>query len=286
MLDILLSVYLSLQEIDVSPVSEQIALKSIVKEDLSAPPLVSQEISYNNFSSKSILSMDVNTGIPLFAFNEKKQLSIASLTKLMTALIILENYALDEKVSIDARALEVEGVKIWLWAGDILTVENLLKALLIPSANDAALALAFHHSGDVLPFTDTMNRRARELGMMNTSYSNPHGLDQNGNYSTAKDLLILISRLWKYPIFQDIVSMKQANISSKYIAKKRVKNTNKFLNNDIRGVKTGTTEEAGQCLLLYIERDQRSFFTVVLGSEDRYEDSEVLINGIFDHIIW
>jgi serine-type D-Ala-D-Ala carboxypeptidase (penicillin-binding protein 5/6) len=286
MLDILLSVYLSSQEIDVSPVSEQVVLQSVLKEPLSAPPLISQQMSYNDFSSKSILSMDAKTGIPLFSFNENKQLSIASLTKLMTALIILENYSLDEMVSIDSRALSVEGVKLWLLSGDMMTIENLLKALLIPSANDAALALAFHHSGDVLSFTYEMNRRAAELGMMHTAYSNPHGLDQKRNYSTAKDLLTLVSRLWKYPIFQEIVSMKQSTVVSKYLSKKRVKNTNKLLGGEIRGVKTGTTEAAAQCLLLYIERDQKSFFTVVLGSQDRYNDSRSLINGVFNHIIW
>ncbi|MBT4936900.1 D-alanyl-D-alanine carboxypeptidase [Candidatus Peregrinibacteria bacterium] len=286
MLDILFSLYIGSSSISSSENSELFLNEFHTSYSLSVSPTVSKEINSDRMSAGSFYSIDENSGVPLFSLNENKELPMASLTKLMTALIILENHTLDEMVIVSRMATEVEGVRAWLLKGEELSVGNLLKALLIPSANDAAIALAEHHSGTLDVFVKEMNTRAQELAMTHTSYKNPHGLDDDGHYSSSKDLLMLVKMLWNFPVFQEIVAMKKADIHTSYTPKRTLRSTNKLLSEEVRGVKTGTTKNAGQCLLLYVEKDRRSFFTVVLGSENRYDDSTILIDGIFEHIIW
>lgn len=285
MLDILFSLYLS-SSINSSENSELFLNNVDFSYTVNAIPEVSEEFNSDALSSKNFYSIDEKSSAPLYSLNQDKEVAPASLTKLMTALIILESHQLDEQVVISRAATEVDGIRAWLLQGEQLSLKNLLEALLIPSGNDAAIALAEYHSGDLETFVSEMNLRAKELMMTHTAYKNPHGLDEDGHYSSGKDLLTLVQALWKFPIFQEIVATKNTSIQTSYAQKKTLKNTNKLLSDEVRGVKTGTTKNAGQCLLLYVERDRRSFFTVVLGSENRYDDSRKLIDGIFENVVW
>ncbi|MCC7432302.1 D-alanyl-D-alanine carboxypeptidase, partial [Candidatus Peregrinibacteria bacterium] len=141
--------------------------------------------------AKSVLSLDLETGKVLFENGPDQELPMASLTKLMTALVILDNHDLNEIVTIDKRATQVEPAKIYLKAGEQFTIRDLFKGLFIKSANDVALALAYHDSQDLDTFVEKMNKKAQEIGLKNTQFKNPTGLDLEGQYSTANDLAIL-----------------------------------------------------------------------------------------------
>jgi D-alanyl-D-alanine carboxypeptidase len=177
---------------------------------------------------------------------------MASLTKIMTALLILENHGLNEIVTVDSDFSGELGVRIWLRQYEKMTVGDLLKGLLIPSAGDAAVALADYHSGSVEAFVEAMNARARELNLADTHFMNPVGLDEEDHYSSAFDLAILSKYALRIPAFRNIVRMDRATVSSvdgKF--HHSFDSTNYLLNSylDIQGVKTGTTDGAGASLI-------------------------------------
>ncbi len=236
--------------------------------------------------ARSYLSVEKNSNVILFEKESNKKLPMASLTKLMTVLLILENHKLGETVYISRNATQAIGSKVWLYSGDSLSVLSLLKAALIKSWNDSAVALAEHHSSSVDKFVKEMNNRAKELNMINTNFKNPHGLDDDEHYSSARDILILTRVLWKYRIFRNIVKTKEANITTYTGRNIKLKNTNKLLSSEIKGVKTGTTDEAGQCLVLYVDKDNRQFFTIVLWSYQRFSDSKKFIDTIWKYTQW
>ena len=253
--------------------------------EVSNIPTITEKNS-NHLSAISYLSVDVDSNMTLYEKNAEAPLPMASLTKIMTALLILENHDIREIATVPESAIYTVGSKIWLHARERISVYNLLKGLLIPSGNDAAIALAVFHSGSVEAFVDEMNERAKSLRMTNTQFQNPHGLHGDNHYSSSKDLLVLVRAAWKFPIFRKIVSKKNAEIYSLTNSLRKVKNTNKLLSDEIKGIKTGTTKEAGQCLLLYTEKDGHKVFTVVLGSINRYEDSQVFLDDIWKNIQW
>ncbi len=284
MLELLFSIYLTNTEIQENSSPEFFLKQSHTIEVSSIPKVISSIDAI--LSAESYLAVDTESNVKIFGKNSEKQLPIASLTKLMTALIILENHDLDEIVIVPKNALEVEGKKLWLLANERITVENLLKGLLVTSGNDSAIALAQHHSKSVENFLNDMNLRAYELQMKNSYFKNPHGLDMNGHYSSSEDLIILIQSLWKFKNFREIVSMKTAKVYSLSQPTRVIDNTNKLLSNEVKGIKTGTTDAAGQCLALYVEKDGHKIFTVVLGSKKRFDDSSKLLDEIWNNIDW
>ncbi|MCC6169716.1 MAG: D-alanyl-D-alanine carboxypeptidase [Caldilineaceae bacterium] len=199
-------------------------------------------------------------------------LAPASLTKLMTALLVFERADLDATVTIEARDL-VGDASMGLAAGEEVTVTDLLWGLLVPSGNDAAMALARYMAGSAGDFIDLMNARAVELGLSHSHFVNPHGLDALGHMSSAADLLAITQKLWGYPLFRAMVGT--ASITQ---AGHALVNTNEWLTTfaGVTGVKTGTTDAAGECLIASVEREGRAVLLVVLGSEDRYGDAERL----------
>lgn len=251
---------------------------------VSAPP-ETRTVATAEITAGSILIFDLANNGEVFAQAADTERPIASLTKLMTALIILENHALDEVVKIPGGILTVEGKKAWLMENERITVENLLKILLISSANDAALALAIFDSGSEAAFVEKMNARATTLGLVHTHFQNSHGLDEEEHYSSARDLALLTAFLLRErrSVFREIINTKEAVVSSVSGNVYPLETTNDLLYSDpyVFGVKTGTTDEAGECLISLIKRDGREILFVVLGSTARFRDTEVLTKEFF-----
>jgi len=219
----------------------------------------------------------------LASFNADEPRPMASVTKMMTALVTLENVGLDERVPITETADAVGESEVGLVAGeDPWSVQDLITALLVRSANDAAVALAEYVGGDVAGFADMMNLKARQLGLENTSFVNPHGLDDPNQFSSARDLLTIARAGMDNATFAQIVQTRSARLpddpedGSERIAVA----TNQLLETypGTIGVKTGITDLAGRSLAAAAERDGRRLYVVVLGSEDHFLDVARLLD--------
>lgn len=223
-------------------------------------------------TAESYLVYDLTGDRPLFAQAEDVARPPASLTKLMTALLAFERADLRATVEILPEDL-VGGATMGLAAGDVVTVTDLLWGVLLPSGNDAASALARHLGGSVDAFVDEMNRRAAALGMDQSHFENPHGLDTAGHVSSADDLLLVTRALWQYPLFRTMVGTARVQWNGRTLV-----NTNEWLTTQpgATGVKTGTTDNAGECLVAAIEQGGRTLLIVILGSTQRYADAGAL----------
>ena len=236
----------------------------------------------DSVTSRAVVIFDEDTDQVLMDINGDVALPPASLTKLMTALLILEESNLQDQVTMIGADL-IGGANMGAQAGESYTVEQLLWGLLIPSANEAAMALARHHSGQVHVFVQRMNLRAQELGLTNTTFVNPEGFDEDGHRASAKDLLTLSRLLWQNPLFREIVGTSSVTLGGRFS-----RTTNELLGVDpqVNGVKTGTTLEAGQCLILSIDRDGHQFYIAVMNSQDRFADARVLKAKIEENYVW
>lgn len=221
----------------------------------------------------------------LFSKKAETERAPASTTKIMTAILTLERCALDEVVTISRNASRVGGSQVGLKEGEKHSVEELLWSLLLVSGNDAAIALAEHVAGSVEKFAIYMNTRARELGCQNTNFVNPHGLSAPGHYSSVYDLALMTAHALQYPFFQEMVSVKEKEIPWSQSWDRYLKNTNKLLwiLEGADGVKTGTTNLAGACLVSSASKDGRQLIAVVLNSRDRWVESARLLKWGFDN---
>ena len=215
--------------------------------------------------------------------NAEARLPMASTTKIMTALVALERCEFGELVEIDDSAIGVEGSSAYLKTGEVLTMEELLYALLLQSANDAAVAIACHIGGDVSGFADMMNDKAKALGLCDTHFTNPHGLDSGEHYTTAKDLAIIASAAMKNPDFKRIVSTYKRTFSTEERVRTYV-NHNKLLRmyEGCVGVKTGFTKKSGRCLVGAAERDGLTFITVTLDAPSDWNDHTKMLDFGFE----
>ena len=218
------------------------------------------------------------------------QVPMASTTKIMSALVALENGSLSDQVTISQNADSQEGSTAEVVAGDTVTLENLIYGMMLPSGNDAAMAVAEHFgSGNAQTFVDMMNAKAQELGMANTHYTSPNGLVDEGNYTTADDYLKLVSAAMENDEFRTVVSHKTytyTSLGNKLTA--TLENTNELLGSydGANGVKTGFTDAAGYCLVASAERDGEELYAVVFGSttqNSRFTDAEALLDWGFEH---
>ncbi len=233
-------------------------------------------------TARAALLADAQTGQVLLSLRADQPLPPASTTKMMTALIVLEHARPDEEVTVSADAL-IGDASMGLMAGERLTVEELLYGLLMVSGNDAAMALAEHVGGSFEAFVALMNRRAAEMGLLNTRFVNPHGLDAPGQLTSAADLLAIARAALAYDLFAKIVATPQARVAGRLLV-----NRNELLTTypGADGVKTGTTDAAGQCLVASATREGQRAIAVVLGSQDRYADSRVLLDHYFAYFGW
>ncbi len=244
-----------------------------------------------NIEAKSALVLDVETDFVLYSENSNEKMPIASLTKIMTALIILENIDLNDTVTISRNAFDTDGRKDDLAVNEKIKAEDLLKIMLIRSNNSAAVSLAEHTSGSVEEFVKLMNKKVELLGLKNTNFSNPTGFDSEENYSTAYDIAQLVDYVIDKPLIWEILRIQKLNLTSlDGNIKHNLKNTNLLLGRleDITGGKTGLTDEAGQCLALVIGNptDNHQIISVVLNAENRFLETEKLVRWIFGSYWW
>jgi serine-type D-Ala-D-Ala carboxypeptidase (penicillin-binding protein 5/6) len=208
----------------------------------------------------------------------------ASLTKIMTALVVLEKCRLDDVVTVSRGAARETGSRIGLRRGERLTVRDLLAATLIASANDAARALADHASGSQKAFVTLMNARAKGLKLQNTRFSNACGHDNARLYTSAHDLAILSEQALRNPLFADLVSRRVMRIATLKGGRSfHLKNKNRLIGRypGARGVKTGTTPRAGQCLVALAQRDDRRVLLVIMNSRSRWRTAPAMLDAAF-----
>jgi len=245
---------------------------SKIKEFSPIPILISDD-PYPVVSAQAVLAVDLNSGVSLYEKEPNKKLLPASTTKMVTALVAMEFYKDD--VVLEVKNIKVDGQKMGLQNGEKMTVKDLLYGLLVYSANDAAEVFAQNYPGGRDAFIKAMNDKAKELGLTDTEFVNPTGLDGNGIYTTAKDLSIIASEAMKDPRFAKIVGTKETvvqDISGKV--------------DGVLGVKTGWTENARENLVTYFEKDGKKIMIVVLGSQDRFGETEELISWINNSYMW
>lgn len=231
----------------------------------------------NYVEAKAECVMELNSRRVLYEARGDTRLPMASTTKIVTAATVLENVSdLKEKVEIPAQAAGVEGSSVYLKAGDVYTVEELLYGLMLRSGNDCAVALALHCSGSVARFASQMNETAQKAGALASRFENPHGLPQANHYTTAHDLSLITCYAMQNPVFRTIVS-------TRYYEPRHWKNKNKMLalyDGGI-GVKTGYTKEAGRCLVTAAKRDNMTLVCTVLNCPTTYERSAKLLDDAF-----
>jgi D-alanyl-D-alanine carboxypeptidase len=235
-------------------------------------------------SAKSAILIDAESLEVLYQKNAFTKLPMASTTKIMTALIALESGDVHRQVKIDPRALGTEGSSIYLEKDETLSMRELVYALLLASANDAATALAIHVCGSVEAFAERMNDIARSLGLRNTHFVNPHGLHDSDHYTTAYELALITREAARNDIFRKITSTQRTVIrrDSKESARLLV-NHNRLLSSygGCFGVKTGFTKTSGRCLVSAAERDGMTFIAVTLDAPDDWNDHRVMLDAAF-----
>ena len=227
--------------------------------------------------------IEVSSGRLLNGSNENLRLPMASTTKAMTALVVLENASLSDIVEIPPAAVGIEGSSVYLKKGERFTVEELLYALMLRSGNDAAVALAVHTSGSVEEFVRKMNERAALMGLKDTKFVNPHGLHDENHYTTAYELALIAAEGLRNPHFKRIVSTKNIVIDGEGHEKRYFANKNKILYNyeGATGVKTGFTRDSGRCLIASAERNGMEVVAVALNYYDYFELTARLMDEAF-----
>jgi len=255
--------------------------------DLIVRPIKIREIEPPVLSSYSAVVYDPLSKSLLFEKNSRDKVLIASTTKIATALVALANYKLSDILTV--KNINVSGQKMGLAWGEKISVENLLYGLLVYSANDAAEVLANDFPEGRVRFIEKMNRLKDDLGLKDTHFSNPTGLDETGHYSTAYDLALLGQVAMENPTFAKIVSTKQITVESEDgKIKHKLVNLNQLLETvpGIMGIKTGWTERAGENLVTEIERDGSRLIIVVMDSQDRFGDTRKLIDWVYNSFEW
>ena len=229
-------------------------------------------------SAKNAILYDAQTGRVLYEKQANTQGLIASTTKIMTALIVCEQTNVLDRVRIPQEAVGIEGSSMYLRADEVLTVQDLLYGLMLHSGNDAAVALAIYCGGTVEGFVELMNDKAHRLGMKNTQFANPNGLDSPGHYSTARDMAVLAAYAMENPIFAKTVSSKTVNIGNRVL-----RNHNKLLwrLEGADGVKTGFTKAAGRILVSSCTRNGRRLIAVTMNDGNDWQDHQQLMEKGF-----
>ncbi len=241
--------------------------------------------TFPQISAESYVVMDLKTGEVLFSDNEKTSLPIASTTKMMTALVVVEREEnLDKVVTVDAESCGIEGSSVNLYKGEKITLRDLLYALMLESANDAAVCLARASAGSVEAFANLMNEKAKEIGMTGSHFTNPHGLEDAEHYSTSLDLAKLWQCAMEYEVLREIVSTKTYKIEMETGDGYRfLSNHNKLLKSyeACIGGKTGFTKAAGRCLVTVCEKNGVELVTVTLNDPNDWDDHRNLCEYAF-----
>ena len=248
-----------------------------------------ETIKEPDVNSRACVVIDRKTNSVLFGKNENSKKKMASTTKIMTATIIIEKCNLSDTIEISKKAAGTGGSRLGLKTGDKITVLDLLYGLMLRSGNDAAVALAEYAGGDINGFAELMNAKALELGLTNTHFETPHGLDSTEHYTTAYELALLSNYALNNPTFAKIVGTKNYTITING-SPKALSNTNELLGNmeGVYGIKTGFTNGANRCLVTACKRNNMDIICVVLGADTkkfRTIDSIKLINYVFNNFV-
>ena len=245
------------------------------------------EVSALGVSAASAIVIEAESGQVVYQKDATTRRPMASTTKIMTALIAIEKADLSAVVTIPKEAIGVEGSSVYLTLGEKMTMEDLLYALMLASANDAATAIAVLVSGSVEAFAEEMNRKAKELGLEDTSFDNPHGLDSENHYTTAYDLARLTAYALKNPTFRTIVSTQKTTIPFRSEEGRRyLQNHNRLLRSyeGCIGVKTGYTKRCGRCLVSAAEREGLTLVAVTLNAPDDWNDHRLMLDYGFSQL--
>ncbi len=238
-------------------------------------------VSALSLSAECACVIDAATGRVIYDKNMQKQHTMASTTKIMTALVALENSSLDKVVTVSKKAAGEEGTSLYLKAGQKVTMEDLLYGLMLQSGNDAAIAIAEGVSGSVEEFAILMTERAKAIGAVNSSFKNPNGLDEEGHFTTAYDLALMTKEAMNNPKFCEIVSTKSKTILE---GTQTVSNHNKMLRmyEGCIGVKTGFTKKSGRCLVTAAEKDGVRIIAVTLNAPNDWNDHTAMLDYGFE----
>lgn len=242
-----------------------------------------------DLGSGAAIAYDPETKQILYEQNEHKQLPNASTTKIMTAIIALQKTNMNDTVTVTSDAVKVDYAELGMKKGQQYTMLSMMYAMLLDSANDAAVVIADNVSGNVESFADLMNAEAEKLGCYNTHFSNPHGLDAYDHYSSAYDLALIDAEAMKYQTFRDIIKTKKYSFTT--VDGKgteiEVETSNELLLKKVEGElggKTGTTDDAGECLVNNYEYKGKTYITVVLNSPSRWTETKKLMKYIRDYV--
>lgn len=222
-------------------------------------------------SAKAAITIEAQTGISLYEKNADEQLPMASTTKIMTALVALENADINQTFTVSETACKVEGTQIGLLAGDQISLNDLLHMLMMKSANDAAQTIAENISGSLEAFAELMNERAKQMGLTHTHFENPHGLPSDNHYTTARELALIAAEALKNDTFAQIVSTKKKKLDYHGLV---IENSNRLLSSYeyTTGVKTGFTKAAGRCLVTSAKKDGVTLINVTLNDGNDWQD--------------
>lgn len=246
---------------------------------LSSYPVLKKPIT-PKLSAQAAVVLDDESKVVLFAKNEKLRFSMASTVKMMTALVALDYFKMDDVLTVFDN--NILGVRVGFQRGEKIRFEDLLYAMLLPSGNDAALTIAQNYPGEVKAFVKKMNEKTKDLHLFGTHFSDPAGLEDSGDYTTALDLARLASAAIKNETFAKVVSTKNKAISNidgdrRY----ELNNLNKLLGLDgVNGIKTGFTDEAGGVLVTSTVQDGHRLIIVIMKSQDRFLDTETLLSSL------
>lgn len=271
---------------DLSPAEDDFDISEILV-DMESLETDSDTLEMPTINSRAYVVIDRKSNTILVGKNENQKKKMASTTKIMTALVVIENCELSDTVEVSKKAAGTGGSRLGLKTGDKITVYDLLYGLMMRSGNDAAVCLAEHVAGSISGFAELMNKKALELGLSNTHFVTPHGLDEDEHYTTAYELAILSNYAMNNEIFAKIVGTKNYTITINGYPK-ALTNTNELLGvlNGVYGIKTGFTNGANRCLVTCCKRGDMDIICVVLGADTkkyRTTDSIKLIEYSFNH---
>ncbi|MBN1168685.1 D-alanyl-D-alanine carboxypeptidase [Candidatus Woesebacteria bacterium] len=272
------------QDIKVLAVNDE---KIVEKKSFAKLPVLKKDTEFPLVSARSVMAIDLESGSSLYKKDPDVDSLPASTTKIMTAIVAMEYYDPAEEIVVEKNG--IVGQKMGLIVGERITVDSLIKGLLIASANDAAEVLARHYQDGREGFIEKMNEKVIKLRLTNTFFKNPSGLDEMGQTTTARDLMKLATYSMQKPYFREIVGTKKLDVYSVDGNKVHTLNSTNELLGEVEGVlgtKTGWTENARENLVTYIERDDKKVIIVLLGSQDRFGETRKLIDWIFESYDW
>lgn len=268
-------------------VIQQLRSNKYSAESFAKLPTLSSASTFPVISARAAIATDLDSGVALYEKDPDKPSLPASTTKIVTSLVAMDYYPKEEILRVEKT--NAIGQRMGLVLSEEITVDSLLKGLLIASANDAAEVLAQNYPGGRDTFISAMNLKAREINLENTFFANPSGIDAAGHVSTARDLIRAAEYAMENPYFSEIVGTTETLVESTNGGiKHKLVNINELVGkvDGVLGVKTGWTEEARENLITYVERDGHRVMIAVLGSQDRFGETEELIEWIFENYTW